>query len=57
MSAFSAGREESPRATQPMSLPIRIIKGEARSPEAAFATKIAKGYADAFGKAKEAGQR
>jgi tripeptide aminopeptidase len=30
-----------------------FIKGEARSPEAAFATKIAKGYGDAFAKAKE----
>ena len=29
-----------------------FIKGEARSPEAAFATKIAKGYGDAFAKAK-----
>ena len=29
-----------------------FIKGEARSPEAAFATKIAKGYEDAFAKAK-----
>ena len=30
-----------------------FIKGEARSPEAAFATKIAKGFESAFGKAKE----
>ena len=30
-----------------------FIKGEARSPEAAFATKIAEGYGDAFAKAKE----
>jgi tripeptide aminopeptidase len=30
-----------------------FIKGEARSPEAAFATKIAKGFEHAFGKAKE----
>lgn len=29
-----------------------LIKGEARSPEAVFATKIAKGYGDAFAKAK-----
>ena len=29
-----------------------FIKGEARSPEAAFATKIAKGYEDAFAKAQ-----
>jgi tripeptide aminopeptidase len=29
-----------------------FIKGEARSPEAAFAMKIAKGYGDAFAKAK-----
>lgn len=29
-----------------------FIKGEARSPEAAFAAKIAKGYGDAFAKAK-----
>lgn len=30
-----------------------FIKGEARSPEAAFATRIAKGYGEAFAKAKE----
>ena len=29
-----------------------FIKGEARSPEAAFATKIADGYKEAFAKAK-----
>ena len=29
-----------------------FIKGEARSPEAAFATKIAKGYKEAFAKAQ-----
>ncbi|RJG40696.1 M20/M25/M40 family metallo-hydrolase [Mesorhizobium sp. DCY119] len=29
-----------------------FIKGEARSPESAFATKIAKGYGDAFARAK-----
>ena len=29
-----------------------FIKGEARSPEAAFATKIAEGYREAFAKAK-----
>ena len=31
-----------------------FIKGEARSPESAFATKIAEGYRDAFAKAKAA---
>lgn len=31
-----------------------FIKGEARSPESAFATKIAEGYRDAFDKAKAA---
>ena len=33
---------------------LRLLKGEARSPEAAFATKIADGYKEAFAKAQGA---
>ena len=53
MSAFSAARTDKPAgdATNVVTDYV-FIKGEARSPEAAFATKIAKGYEEAFAKAQ-----
>ncbi len=57
MSASSAARTDKPAgdATNVVT-DYAFIKGEARSPESAFATKIANGYEEAFAKAQGRGE-